>query len=381
MPATQPPIHTNAPIIDLFAGAGGLSLGAARAGFTLAGAVELDNRAMDSHMRNFPGTIHLKNDVGILAGSDLIEACGLIGGQTAGLIGGPPCQGFSVMGHRNESDSRNDMFGHFMRLVSEIKPAFFLAENVPGILNAKYEGLVANALARVPKQYVTLKPFLVKASDFGAPTLRTRVIFFGYDPKRVHDIALKDFESSKSADEINVRTALNGLPFDISDAWLDDAASWRSISVQKKGSFFDRVVGHIPNGVGDPIALERYAHKRKVHGNFGTRHSAELISRYDILDYGQTDAVSKATRLNPSGFCPTLRAGTGPEKGSHQAVRPIHYLRPRVITPREAARLQGFPDWFRFDATKWHSFRQIGNSVSPILAEALLSVVHRSIRT
>jgi DNA (cytosine-5)-methyltransferase 1 len=82
-------------------------------------------------------------------------------------------------------------------------------------------------------------------------------------------------------------------------------------------------------------------------------------------------------KLDPEGYCPTLRAGTGPDRGSFQAVRPIHYLRPRVITPREAARLQGFPDWYQFDQTKWHSFRQIGNSVSPLVAEVVLRRVRK----
>lgn len=90
---------------------------------------------------------------------------------------------------------------------------------------------------------------------------------------------------------------------------------------------------------------------------------------------GKKDAISKAVRLAADGFCPTLRAGTNREKGSYQAVRPIHHILPRVITPREAARLQGFPDWFVFHRTKWHSFRQIGNSVSPIVAEFLLKAV------
>jgi DNA (cytosine-5)-methyltransferase 1 len=93
------------------------------------------------------------------------------------------------------------------------------------------------------------------------------------------------------------------------------------------------------------------------------------------LQYGKMDSRTKSVRLDPNGFCPTLRAGTGPEKGSFQAVRPIHYSRPRVITPREAARLQGFPDWFQFDTTKWHSFRQIGNSVSPLVSEFIMTKV------
>ena len=84
------------------------------------------------------------------------------------------------------------------------------------------------------------------------------------------------------------------------------------------------------------------------------------------------------SRLDPEGYCRTLLAGTGPERGSYQGLRPIHPHSPRVIAPREAARLQGFPDWFQFHATKWHAFRQLGNSVSPIVAEYLLAKIYRA---
>jgi site-specific DNA-cytosine methylase len=105
----------------------------------------------------------------------------------------------------------------------------------------------------------------------------------------------------------------------------------------------------------------------------------EVEKRYEKLNFGEQDKISKSVRLKPDGYCPTLRAGTGSDKGSYQAVRPIHFKEPRVITPREAARLQGFPDWFVFHETKWHSFRQIGNSVSPIVAEAILKTIKDSL--
>lgn len=114
-----------------------------------------------------------------------------------------------------------------------------------------------------------------------------------------------------------------------------------------------------------------------VSGFLGTIHTDEIINRYKKLSFGETDKISRSQRLNPNGFCPTLRAGTGSDKGSYQAVRPIHPTQARVITPREAARLQGFPDWFRFHPTKWHSFRQIGNSVSPLVAEAMLLPLYK----
>lgn len=95
--------------------------------------------------------------------------------------------------------------------------------------------------------------------------------------------------------------------------------------------------------------MDRTQHQ--VNGFLPTQHSQTVKDRYAKLEYGKQDRVSKSTRLNPDSFCPTLRAGTGPDKGSFQAVRPIHYEHARVITPREAARLQGFPDWYKLPNT------------------------------
>jgi DNA (cytosine-5)-methyltransferase 1 len=143
----------------------------------------------------------------------------------------------------------------------------------------------------------------------------------------------------------------------------------------RRTDYVARLTDLIPAGVGDAKAITRLQRSGEVSGCLGTRHLPDVIDRFAALGPGQKDAISKAVRLDPNGFCPTLRAGTGKEKGSFQAIRPIHHLLPRVITPREAARLQGFPDWFTFHPTKWHSFRQIGNSVSPIVAESVLRVL------
>jgi DNA (cytosine-5)-methyltransferase 1 len=127
--------------------------------------------------------------------------------------------------------------------------------------------------------------------------------------------------------------------------------------------------------VGENQALTLWQEQRLTSGCIGTHHERSTIRRFEKLGPGNVDKVSRAIRLDAAGLCPTLRAGTDSERGSYQAVRPVHPTEPRVITPREAARLQGFPDWFRFAPTKWHSFRQIGNSVSPIVAEQILRVI------
>lgn len=367
-------------VIDLFAGAGGLSLGASRAGFTVSAAVELDRFAINTHTKNFPFSKHLDDDIANLSGKDLLERAGLVQGELDGLIGGPPCQGFSTMGKRQLEDSRNDLFGHFMRLVGETRPAFFLAENVPGILHEQYDAIRARALMRIPSRYVTLSPITVKANLYGAPTTRTRVFFFGYDPAKMNDMSALDFNPAPNLQTTLVREALHGLPKDINADWKNARKKgWGRVNITRESDFLSKVANAVPIGVGDLRTLEILMEKKDVCGCLGTIHTPEVEKRYFELSYGEQDPISKAVKLNPEGFCPTLRAGTGSDKGSFQAVRPIHYLRPRVITPREAARLQGFPDWFLLHETKWHSFRQIGNSVSPIVAEAILSAIIRRV--
>lgn len=364
-------------VIDLFCGAGGLSLGAARAGFTIVAGVELDKNAISTHQLNFPNSKHLQLDVGLITGKQLLEKSEVNFGELTGLIGGPPCQGFSSIGRGDPEDTRNSLFGHFMRLVSETQPIFFVAENVPGILHKKNDPVRKAALEKIPDYYHLLPPIEIQANHYGAPTIRKRIFFIGFDSRRLPTLEAIAFAPTKNTLPVTVSEALKGLASQVSPNTVDGEHIWHTVNTLPQGDFFTRVQQCIPNGVGNSIALERYHSKREVTGHIGTLHSPEIEIRYGNLTPGATDPVSRSVRLKLDGFSPTLRAGTGPEKGSYQAVRPIHPTMPRVITPREAARLQGFPDWFLLPPTKWHSFRQIGNSVSPLVAEAVLNVIHQ----
>ena len=367
-------------VIDLFSGAGGLSLGAARAGFEISGAVDSDARALDVHARNFPGASHSSADVSDLTGASLGRLFELPNETITGIIGGPPCQGFSNMGRRDVGDTRNQLFAHFFRIVDEAQPAFFLAENVLGILHQQYAEMVESALAQVSSDYTILDPIKICAADYGAPTSRTRVFFFGYLPDRMEKLSCGSFGPPDDLERVLVRDALAGLPVHVDPKWQKEEDGWRRVESHGGGYFSMRLRGRIPSGVGDIVALQRLVTEGSSSGTLGTRHSPKVAKRYAALQHGERDKVSKAQRLDPQGLCPTLRAGTGPERGSYQAVRPIHPVAPRVITPREGARLQGFPDWFTFSPSKWHSFRQIGNSVSPIVAERVLDVIRASLR-
>ena len=376
-------------VIDLFAGAGGLSLGAARAGFNVCAAVEIDPHAMESHRINFPNSIHVQDDILTLSGARLLNLAGIDQQDLTGIIGGPPCQGFSDMGHRNVGDSRNRLFIKFFELVEELQPTFFLAENVPGIMNSKYDRIRDEAFKHVANYHI-LEPICVKANEYGAPTTRTRYFFIGYlENRQISSFTADDVFSMRvpESSRTTVRAALEGLPGDIryrnknssglrklTQNYFDE----NSEHIQPE-FFYRRVVDKIPDSIGDKRYVEAYQKKHIVNGYYPTKHAKNVRARYARLAPGQQDKISKSIRLDPDSYCPTLRAGTGPEKGSYQAVRPIHYEYARVITPREAARLQGFPDWYKLPNTIWHGFRQIGNSVSPIVAERVLQAIFQKL--
>jgi DNA (cytosine-5)-methyltransferase 1 len=365
-------------LLDLFCGVGGFSLGAARAGFHVIGAADNDIHALQAHGKNFPNTNHFNIDLSKAVGQDLLSELKIDGKELCGIIGGPPCQGFSSMGKNHDSDPRNQLFVHFFRLVSEIKPTFFLCENVPGFLRDKYSKIRESATDYVKDDYIILPTMTLNASLFGAPTSRIRAFFLGYRRDANLNLQSESFRPAQDTQKVTVKQALKGLRPKIKPSWQNEEDGWRICRNIPNGAFGDRVHGMIPKGVGDAIAIKRLREEERISGCLGTLHSKDIIKRYRKIAPGGKDRISKAIRLEHNGLCPTLRAGTGSDHGSFQAVRPIHYKEDRVISPREAARLQGFPDWFQFDATKWHSFRLIGNSVSPILAEHILSTIYRS---
>ncbi len=352
-----------------------MSLGAARAGFRLAGAIDFDARALASHKRNFPGSTHYRADLAGMPGRQVLARLKISAGEVDVFVGGPPCQGFSNMGKRNPKDERNLLLADFLRIVKEIRPSAFVLENVPALLHDRYKKVLDDALRPLESAYDILDPQLLRATDAGAPTLRVRMFVVGF--RKSIAAAVSDFwKPAKATQPPVVREALDGLPADITSDWAASRGGVRTVRISRQGAFFKAASARIPASVGDPAAIELLS-RNLVTGCIGTSHSNDLIRRYAELEYGESDEKTKSVKLDPKGYCPTLRAGTGPDRGSFQAVRPIHYLRPRVITPREAARLQGFPDWYQFDQTKWHSFRQIGNSVSPLVAESVLRRVRK----
>lgn len=361
-------------IIDLFCGVGGFSLGAARAGFHVAGAIENDMETLHAHARNFPNTKHAPLDLATASPSLIFEKLGIKHNEVFGIIGGPPCQGFSAMGKNCPEDPRNTLFGRFFYYVREIQPDFFLVENVQGILGSKFSNLIKSSFSQIKDLYEIQPPIILCAKDFGAPTTRTRVFIAGFKKRRKGRSEFTMIQDM-GTEHVNVKDALSGLPRKLGKDALSEKGYWKKILGFPTGIFGEKTRGMIPEGVGCVESIENLQLSMKVSGFLGTKHTAEVVERFAQTRQGEEEPVSRYRRLAYNGFCPTLRAGTGKDRGSFQAARPIHPQENRVITTREAARLQGFPDWFVFSKTKWASFRQIGNSVCPIVAENILSQI------
>jgi DNA (cytosine-5)-methyltransferase 1 len=342
-------------IVDLFCGCGGFSLGAQAAGLTPQLAYDIDSTLTSSHSVNHPFTKLVLSDLSQVQGGDIRRE---MGASIDGIFGGPPCQAFSEIGHRNVDDPRRSLLGHFFRLVAELRPAFFVMENVKGLGYADSRPALHSALEILPGRYGILGPIVLDAADFGAATRRPRLFIIGWDPDRLDPVTLSDIESQKSK-PATVRAAISDL---LTVEQIDNDGQYDRWKIKRQGR---------PSKYAAGLRAEDLT----FTGHRRSAHTREVISRFGRIDQGGMDPVGRHPRLSWDGQCPTLRAGTGRDRGSFQSVRPIHPDVPRVITVREGARLQGFPDSFRFHPTIWHSFRMIGNSVSPIMAKAIFSVL------
>jgi len=362
-------------IIDLFSGCGGFGLGAELSGFNTYAAVDIDSDLQSAYKRNFPNTHVINGDLSLFSKNTWEFILG--DNEIDGVIGGPPCQGFSRMGKKLKDDPRNSLVYHFYRHVDIIRPKFFIMENVEGILDKDSRESLFSAIELVSKNYKIIGPIVIDASNYGAPTIRKRVIVIGYREGYIDKLESKDLSPPLNKNKIFVKDAISDLPSPISQTKKSDDYGWANYpkTINKLLSKYAKKMRKpAPNGLGWDISNNSLK-KKIISGNFDTIHTQPVIERYSTVLQGHIDEISRFHRLNWSGLCPTLRAGTGSDKGSFQAARPIHPDEPRVITVREAARLQGFPDWFTFHNTKWHSFRMIGNSVSPIVSEYILSII------
>ena len=227
-------------------------------------------------------------------------------------------------------------------------------ENVLGLAHSNARDVLDQALRLVEDEYEIMGPVILNAADFGAATNRRRLFVIGIHKDSGEALTLKDFNDLKRT-PATVRAAITDIEDAVAPGEHEGFDIWRITR----------------SGLPSDYARALRAPDGHFTGHRITEHRARVVARFNKVPEGGIDPIGRHPRLSWSGQCPPLRAGTGADRGSYQSVRSIHPKHPRVITVREAARLQGFPDSYRFHPTVWHSFRMIGNSVSPIIARAI----------
>ena len=368
-------------VVDLFAGAGGLSLGFEQAGYDIAAAVELDPVHAAVHEYNFPYSTTMCRSVVGLTGDEIRRTAGIGNKSLHAVVGGAPCQGFSMIGKRALDDPRNLLVREFSRIVMELQPRYFVLENVAGLTVGDHRKFLEEIVAEFEGHYRVLIPYRVlQAAEFGVPQSRKRLFLIGAR----EGVPLPSYPSP-----ITGSGSMKGMPCP-SELPLGPTV-WDAIGDLPNADDFDELMDGdaVLAKFGEPSdyaatlrGLRRdptnYGHMREfdeklLTSSMRTVHTELSQTRFAATAPGTTEKVSRFLRLHPDGICNTLRAGTASDRGAHTSPRPIHPKLPRVITVREAARLHAYPDWFRLHATKWHGFRQIGNSVPPPLARAVAS--------
>jgi DNA (cytosine-5)-methyltransferase 1 len=357
--------------IDLFCGAGGMSLGFEQAGFDIALGVDRDAYHCAAHERNFPYGRTLCASVTDLTADRIYEAIGRES-EIDVIFGGPPCQGFSMMGKRDLGDPRSSLVGEFVRIISEVRPKAFVMENVPGMQLGKtrvFFDYVVDSLSKAGYE-VKLPAQTLVASKFGAPQKRERLFVIGIRSDLGRQPHYPDAPIPGQAFAQNVGEAFQGLPDVDSDFGLFERDYTQRPDVHSPLPLYSAVLAGVKTDPTD-LSYPRVSPDSLVFGNKRTKHAESSTALYRATKPGEMVPGHKLPRLSLAGVSPTLRAGSESERGSHTAPRPIHPTSPRCITVREAARLHGYPDWFAFYPVVHHGFRQVGNSVSPFVARAV----------
>ncbi len=365
--------------IDLFAGAGGLSLGFEQAGFDVVAAADIDPIHAAVHKFNFPNCAVIPKSVIGLSGNEIRQRANLGSRSIEVVVGGAPCQGFSLIGHRALDDPRNSLVREFVRIVGELDASYFLFENVKGLTVGRHRQFLEELIQAFEERgYQVRKPWRVlNASNYEVPQDRERLFLLG--AKR--GLQLPDYPSPTTS-PLGKQSSFFDLPPGPSCeevlADLPNAEDFvelldsDSVLTNNWGTpnNYSRVL-RCADREGWYFGYRRNWQPKLLTSSSRTFHTEISRRRFRETLQGSVEPISRFFKLPSDGISNTLRAGTDSARGAFTSPRPIHYTLPRCITVREMARLHGFPDWFRFHVTKWHGARQIGNAVAPPVARAL----------
>lgn len=337
-------------VADLFAGVGGLSQGFIKAGCSIEFAVEFDSAIAEAYQKNHPNTTVYNEDISKLDTTLLKQKHP----HVDIIIGGPPCQGFSQKGKRlSINDPRNFLFQQFVRFVRDFNPTYFVIENVPNILTTSNGYFKDEIIKEFESLGYSVNCGILCASDFGVPQDRRRAVFIG---KKGKETILLPKPNGRST---TIKEAIYDLPF-------IESGEGEEVSKYLVPPFSE-------------YQKELRGCSEVLYNHVATKHSDLALKRLSLIPKGcgkevlpqehRTKSIYSGTwcRLLEDGIAATIttRFDT-PSSG-----RFTHPVLNRCLTVREAARIQSFPDNFRFFGNKMSQMKQVGNAVPPLLAYAI----------
>lgn len=362
--------------ISLFCGAGGCSLGFLKAGYQILYATDIDPVAIETYRANFPETPTEVADVRSLDFSRLLEELKIERGQLDILIGGPPCQGFSTAGTRFWNDPRNQLLKEYVRSLDEIQPKWFLMENVEGLLTSNKGEYVLEASKAFIQLGYKIRVEKVYSHEYGVPQRRKRVFIIGN--RMGHDFELppallpltgKIFGHSSAT----LMAAIGGLPNAQTDSMVKlcyDREKFDQLEAYFRAGNQSKVISDHHSRVVEGIQLERIKSLKPgqtmkdlpthlQHKSFMRRAQRRVSDGTPTEKRG--GAPSGLKRLHPDRPCLTITGAA-----IRELIHPVHH---RPLTIRECARIQTFPDHFRFEGSQGKKIQQIGNAIPPLLAK------------
>ncbi|MCK5681614.1 DNA cytosine methyltransferase [bacterium] len=375
-------------LIDLFAGAGGLSCGLTKVGFRPLLANEINEVYANTYKLNHPNTHTVVGDIRKICELNLKETLGVSEGEIDLLAGGPPCQGFSINAPiRTLDDKRNHLFRDFLRIAKALKPKAILIENVPGIVSLGQGTVVKTIYKELIELGYSVSHCILFAGHYGVPQMRFRTVFIAlkinnakitfpepeYDAKAVANFAgaktlcMKTLPlfSKQLKKPTSVEDAISDLPPITGGERIEEYLY--QIKPQSKYQSSSRnnskaIYNHYCSKLGQ-INLERLKHIPQ--GGSWRDIPFELLPK-GLQRARRSDHTKRYGRLHPKGLCSTILTKCDPHWGSF-----FHPYQDRVLSVREAARIQSFPDTFKFTGTITQQYEQVGNAVPPLLAHAV----------
>ena len=329
--------HFRPQAIDLFSGAGGLSLGLTQAGWRIEAAVEFDADALATHRANMPEAHHIGEDVRTVDFRQF-EGIGLV-------AGGPPCQPFSVSGHQRGREDERDMVPQFVRAVREARPTCFLMENVHGLATKRFQAYLNERLAELQSLGYDVHTNVLNAADYGVPQRRLRLFVVGVPKGQPFSFPAPSHGPGRAHPRRTVREALSNV---VSEAPNRAKVVYCKNPILRPSPY----AGMLLNGKGRPLNLDGPSHT--IPATAGGNRTHILDPEGVLLEYH---------RLLRAGGAP--RAGLVPEC--------------RRLSVRESAALQTFPSDFAFTGRTSRQYSQIGNAVPVLLARRVGEAILRSL--